>query len=71
MNPSDQRAEEVEKKEVPETGYLTEDEIKHLLFRLDGDNKEDSRSCLVQVLVGGEAARLQGGTHHTESCDVR
>lgn len=47
------------KEDVPETGYLTEDEIKHLLFKLDGDNKKIAVLCLSTGARWGEAARLK------------
>ncbi|MFS8061789.1 tyrosine-type recombinase/integrase [Klebsiella michiganensis] len=47
------------KEEVPETGYLTEDEIKHLLSKLDGDNKKIAVLCLSTGARWGEAARLK------------
>ncbi len=47
------------KEDVPETGHLTEDEIKHLLLKLDGDNKKIAVLCLSTGARWGEAARLK------------
>ncbi|HCQ7784189.1 TPA: tyrosine-type recombinase/integrase [Klebsiella pneumoniae] len=47
------------KEEIPETGYLTKDEIALLLARLEGDNRKIAVLCLSTGARWGEAARLK------------
>lgn len=47
------------KEDVPETGYLTQDEITLLLSKLEGDNKKIAILCLSTGARWGEAAKLK------------